>query len=77
VPIKAAQTVNIAKSREPVAMRRRVVHRRSTAPPETIARTTTVDQSVVVTPSVGSSVAEQPPHDGMGYEFFWLGKAKE
>jgi hypothetical protein len=47
VPIKAAQTVKIAKSAKPVAMHRHVVHRPSTARLETPPRTMTADQSVV------------------------------
>ena len=79
VPVKAAQTVQIAKRATPVTMRRHVLHRRSPTPRETITRTTTVDQSIVVAPSVISRVAEQSPHDGIGYELFLsqFGKAKE
>ena len=79
VPVKTAQTEQIAKRATPVPMRRHVVHGRPAARRETITRTTTVDQSIAAAPSAVSRAAEEPRSDGIGYELFLsqFGKAKE
>ena len=77
LPFKTAQKLQTTKRASPVKMRRHVVHWRSAARRETIMRTTTADQSTAATPSVVSTTAEPPRHDGIGYELFQLGKGKE
>jgi len=79
LPFKTAQKVQIAKKATPVTMRRHVVRWRPATRRETIARTTTVDQSVAATPSVVSAAVEEPRNDKIGYELFLprFGKGKE
>jgi hypothetical protein len=79
LPFKTGQKWQTTKSATPVKTRRHVVHARSGARRETIARTTPADQSVAATPLVVKTPPEQPRHDGIGYELFFpqLGKGKE
>jgi len=60
-------------------MRRHVVHWRLAVRRETTTGTTTEQPSIAATPSVVGGAAEQPRHDGIGYEIFLssLGKGKE
>jgi hypothetical protein len=77
-PFKMAQKVRTAKRSTPVMMRRHVVHSRSASRRKTIPRTTTAAKSIAPTLSVVSIAAEQPGHDGIGYDYFLsqLGKVK-
>jgi hypothetical protein len=78
-PSKTTQKVQTAKRETPVTMRHHGAHRESAGRRETIARTTTVDQSVAATSTVVGTAAERPHGDGIGYENFLslLGKEKE
>jgi hypothetical protein len=60
-------------------MRRHVVHWRLAVRRETTTGTTTEQPSIAATPWVVGGAAEQPRHDGIGYEIFLssLGKGKE
>jgi hypothetical protein len=73
VPVKTAQTRQIAKSAT------RHVHQRSVTPQrQTIARTTTIVQNIEATPRVVSTSSSQPSQDGPGNELLLsqLGKGK-
>ena len=76
---RRAVTTQKLQTRTSVTMRRHVVPWRFTARRATIRGTTTVEPSIAATPSVVSTTAEQPGHDGIGYELFLsqLGKAKQ
>ena len=78
-PFKMAQKVHTAKRPTSITMRRHVVHSRTVSRRQTITRGTTVDQSIAPALSVVSRAAEQPRHDGIGYNSFLsqLGKVKE
>jgi hypothetical protein len=75
----ATQKLQTIRTRTSVTMRRHVVPWRFAARRATIRGTTTVEPSIAATPSVVSATAEQPRHDGIGYELFLsqLGKAKQ
>jgi hypothetical protein len=74
VPVKTAQTKQIAKSAT-----RHSVPRASSSRRKIIARATTVDQIITPIPSVVSAAAEEPRNNETGYELFLsqFGKAKE
>src|SRR5262245_52192967 len=73
------QKLQTIRRRTSVTMGRHVVPWRFAARRATIRGTTTVEPSIAATPSVVSTTAEQPGHDGIGYELFLsqLGKAKQ
>jgi len=76
---KAKQKVQTARRETSVTTRRHVVHWQTAARRETIARTTTVDQSIATTSTAISTAAERPRGDAIGYEYFLspVGKGKE
>jgi hypothetical protein len=78
-PFKMSQKVHAAERSAPVTTRRHVVHYRSASRRHTITRPTLVAQNIAPTLSVVATAAEEPRHDGIGYDSFLsqLGKAKE
>jgi hypothetical protein len=78
-PFKMAHRVHTAKRSTSVTMRRHVVHSQSVSRRQTITRGMTVDQSIAPKLSVVSTAAEQPRHDGIGYDSLLsqFGKVKE